>query len=100
MMNNLNELLTAEAKKLSRPPERTYEQSFDPYRDSAGNVVWTVIVAETPNQRAVQKWFKSATHFPTALEKARNVLAKINYTGNFTLALEARTTILAKLGAK
>lgn len=97
MSTELSQLLSAEAKKLSRPPERTYEQSFDPYRDSNGNVVWTVIVA---GQKPFQKWFKAATHFPAALEKARSVLAKANYTGNFTVALEARSHILAKLGAK
>jgi hypothetical protein len=97
MSTELSQLLSAEAKKLSRPPERTYEQSFNPYRDSNGNVVWVVLVA---GQKPLQKWFKAAAHFPTALEKARNVVAKAGHTGNFTLALEARPTILAKLGGK
>lgn len=96
-MTQLSNLISDEAKKLNRPPERTYEQSFDQFRDNAGNVVWTVIVG---GQKPVQKWFKAAAHFPSALEKARSVLAKINYTGNFTVALEARSHILAKLGAK
>lgn len=96
-MTQLSNLISDEAKKLNRPPERTYEQSFDQFRDNAGNVVWTVIVG---GQKPFQKWFKAATHFSTALEKARSVVVKTGHTGNFTLVLEARPTILAKLGGK
>ena len=96
-MTQLSNLISDEAKKLSRPPERTYEQSFDQFRDNAGNVVWTVIVG---GQKPLQKWFKAPAHFATALEKARNVIAKTGHTGNFTLVLEARSGILTKLGAK
>jgi hypothetical protein len=102
MSTNLSSLISAEAQKLSQAAQeaargRSYQQSFDPYRDSNGNVVWTVIVVGT---KPLQKWFKAASDLPTALEKAKSVLAKSGHTGSFTLALEGRSNILAKLGGK
>ena len=102
MSIELSSLISAEAHKLSQAAQeaaraRSYQQSFDLYRDSNGNVVWTVIVGGT---KPLQKWFKAPSHLPAALEKAKSVLAKSGHTGSFTLALEARQNILNKLGGK
>lgn len=79
--------------------ETAYAASFDPYKDSAGLVIWTLCVTAAP--KPVQKWFKAGPSLQAALAKAETVRAKLPEIANlpFTLALEGRAEILSKLGA-
>lgn len=109
MTAELSKLIAEEAKALSTPApidyakqrdqiEKNYRQSFDPLKDKDGNVIWYLLIGNA-QPKPIQKWFKALPSMAAAIEKAHALREKLGASGlSFSLVLEGRDDVLAKLG--